>query len=92
LLLGAWWEQRQRYVNEPVYVEEAHVAAAVSQDIDGGVVDDRAVELAMVGSLEEGNVEALRVAEATFCEPRRSKTIMQVVALPGTQEAGVRSW
>jgi hypothetical protein len=92
LLLGTWWEQRQRHVNEPVYVEEAYVAAAVSQDIDGGAVDDRAVELAMVGSLEEGNVEALRVAEATFCEPRRSKTTMQAVALPGTQDTGVRSW
>jgi hypothetical protein len=85
LLVGAWWEQRQRILNEPVYAEEAHVAA-ISQDIEGGAVDNPAVELTVVGSVEEGNVEALRAAEATVCEPKRPKPAIQAVALPAPLE------
>jgi predicted glycosyltransferase len=72
-----------------VYAEEAHVAAAVTQE--GGAESNQAVELTMVGSIEEGNVEALRVAEATICEPKRPKPTMQAVAMPTARNASVTS-
>lgn len=67
------------------------MAAAVTQDNEGGAINDRAVELTMVGSIEEGNVEALRVAEATVCEPKRPKPTMQAVAMPAARNASVTS-